>query len=110
MSYDEPLAERIRTQLAGEPGLAERRMFGGLAFMVDGHLAVCAGSGGGLMLRADPVRTEALLRQPCVQRVVMRGREIDGWLHVNTDELTTEEQFAAWISQSITYARSLPPK
>lgn len=110
MSYHEELAHRIRMQLAGEAGLTEKRMFGGLAFLAGGRMFVCASSGSGLMLRVDPTPTEALLSQPHAQRFVMRGRELDGWLHIDPGGLATDEQLAHWITHGLTYARSLPPK
>jgi len=82
MAYDEDMAARIRDILAQERGLSEKRMFGGLAFLLDGHMAVAVSGQGGLLLRIDPTRSDELVADPHVGRMVMRGREMDGWLHV----------------------------
>lgn len=110
MAYDEGLAERIRDVLVGTPGLSERRMFGGLAFLVTGHMAVAAGSQGGLLLRVDPEQTDDLVDGVHVRRYVMRGREMDGWLGVDAEAIGTEQTLERWIAHGITYAASLPPK
>ena len=103
MAYDEDLANRIREHLAEEPGVTEKRMFGGLAFLIGGHMAVSASGKGGLMVRCDPDQTEAHLEQGA-ERMVMRGREMDGWLRVQTDDPEP------WVRVGVAYARSLPPK
>ena len=110
MAYDEELADRIRELVEGEPGLTEKRMFGGLAFLVDGNMAVAASSNGGLLLRVDPRDTEALVQQDEVDRFVMRGRSMDGWLDVRSDAVPTEAALRAWVVRGLTYARTLPPK
>jgi TfoX/Sxy family transcriptional regulator of competence genes len=110
MAYDEELGERIRVQLASERGVTEKRMFGGLAFLINGNMAVSASGQGGLLLRVDPARSDALLREPDVERAVMRGRPMDGWLRVAVDAETTEPELARWIGHGVGYARSLPPK
>lgn len=110
MAYDEELAERIRSLLEGEPGLSEKKMFGGLAFLISGNLAVAASGQGGLMLRVDPAETESLLDEPLVRRVVMRGREMDGWLRIDPAAVATDETLATWIRRGMAYARSLPAK
>jgi len=110
VSYDVDLADRLREILALEPNVVEKRMFGGLAFMVAGHMAVSASGKGGLMLRVDPAQTETLLADPRVSRCVMRGREMDGWLRVDIDQSVTHEELQRWASHGIAYARSLPPK
>jgi hypothetical protein len=110
MAYDEDLGNRIREHLEHEKGLTERRMFGGLAFMINGHMAVSAGSQGGLLLRVDPVETDSLVQEPHVGRFVMRGREMDGWLRVDPQAFDTDAQFARWLRIGVSYARSLPPK
>jgi TfoX/Sxy family transcriptional regulator of competence genes len=110
MSYDEELAERVRETVAGEHGVTEKRMFGGLAFLINGHMAVSASGQGGLLLRVDPVRTDSLVSEPHVQRFVMRGREMDGWLRVDSAAVKTDEDLSRWVSHGVTYARSLPPK
>jgi hypothetical protein len=108
MAYDEELANRLRETLQGEAGLTEQRMFGGLAFMVNGHMAVSASGKGGLLLRVDPADTEALLDPPHVQRFEMRGREMDGWLHVDDEAVRTDEQLAHWVAHGLAYVRTLP--
>lgn len=110
MVYDEELARRMRNLVQGEPGLTEKRMFGGLAFLVGGHLAVSASSKGGALVRADPARTKSLLDPPRVRRFEMRGREMDGWLHVEAAALRTDDELRVWVDQGLTYARALPPK
>ena len=93
-----------------EAGLTEKRMFGGLAFLIDGHMAVSASSRGGILLRIDPAQSASFANEAHVRRFQMRGREMDGWLHVAPEALETEEDLRRWVSQGITYARSLPPK
>ena len=110
MGYDEELADRIRHVVEGEPGLTEKRMFGGVAFLIDGHLAASASSQGGMLLRVDPADTAALTERPFVSRFRMRGREMDGWLHVETTAVKSEESLRSWLAHGLTYARSLPPK
>lgn len=110
MAYDEELANRIREVVQAEAGLSERRMFGGLAFLVHGHMAVSASRKGGLMLRIDPADAESLVDHEHVGRMEMRGREMDGWLHVDTEALDTDDELERWVSYGLTYARSLPPK
>lgn len=110
MAYDVELADRLRELLAGESGVVEKRMFGGLAFMVDGHMAVNASSQGGLLLRVDPALTETLIVDPRASRFVMRGREMDGWLRVDIDACATDDELNRWIEHGVRYARSLPAK
>jgi hypothetical protein len=110
MAYDEDLAARVRDAVAGEPGLTEKRMFGGLAFLVHGNMAVSASSRGGLLLRADPADAETHTREPHVERFEMRGRAMDGWLHVGVDAVTTAPDLQRWVDVGLAYARSLPPK
>jgi TfoX/Sxy family transcriptional regulator of competence genes len=110
MSYDVELADRIREVVQDEPGLSEKRMFGGLAFLVRGNLAVSASSHGGLLLRVDPAESEALVAQSHVRRAEMRGREMDGWLRVDVEAIETDDQLSRWVGHGLAYARSLPPK
>lgn len=110
MAYDEHLADRIREAVEGEPGLGEKRMFGGLAFLVHGNMAVAASSQGGLLLRSDPADAETLTGQPHVSRMVMRGRAMDGWLRVGTEALASDEELRHWVDVGLDHARSLPPK
>ncbi|MFI5496044.1 TfoX/Sxy family protein [Actinoplanes sp. NPDC051859] len=109
MAYDEALADQIRDLVHGEPGLTEKRMFGGLAFLIDGHLAVSASGQGGLLLRVDPADTPRLVEQPEAARFEMRGRELDGWLHIDPAGLTAGK-LGSWVERGVRFARSLPPK
>jgi TfoX/Sxy family transcriptional regulator of competence genes len=108
MAYDEQLADRIRACLNGEPGVTEKRMFGGLAFLVDGSMAVSASGQGGLLVRVDPAETQALTREPNVHRAVMRGREMDGWLRVAAQTVAGDDDLQRWVRRCVSYARSLP--
>lgn len=110
MAYDEDLANRIREAVQDEPGIREKRMFGGLGFLAGGNLAVSASGQGGLMVRVDPADTGALVDGQAVRRVVMRGREMDGWLRVDLAAVEREDQLRDWVERGLTYARSLPPK
>jgi hypothetical protein len=110
MAYDVELAHRIREVVGAERGLTQKRMFGGLAFLIQGNMAVSATNTGGLLLRVNPAHTESLVSEPHVGRFVMRGRELDGWLRVDAEVIQTEEDLRRWVSHGVTYARSLPPK
>ena len=110
MAYDEELAARIRQVVQAEDGLTEKRMFGGLAFLVHGNMAVAASGQGGLLLRIDPRQAASLISEPQVRRFEMRGREMDGWLRVDREALGTDTELRGWVSHGVTYARSLPPK
>jgi TfoX/Sxy family transcriptional regulator of competence genes len=110
MAYDEELANRIRAVLQEEGGLTEKRMFGGLAFLVNGNMAVSASSKGGLLLRIDPADAESLVEAPAVTRFEMQGREMNGWLWVGPDVVDTDSELRAWVSRGVGYARSLPAK
>jgi len=110
VSYDEKLADRVREQVLGEAGLSEQAMFGGLAFMINGNLAVSASGQGGLLLRVDPAEADALTADPIADRFIMRGREMNGWLHIHLDATASEAELKRWVSRGICYARSLPPK
>ena len=110
MAYDDDLAERIRELLIDEPGVTETKMFGGLAFLVGGHLAIAASGQGGVLVRVDPTTSDALVGRTGARLAVMRGRPMDGWLRVDVDNLRTKRQLAAWVSRGAGYARSMPPK
>ena len=110
MAYDEQLADRLREALQGEAGLTEKRMFGGLAFLINGNMAVSASSKGGLLLRVDPAETDTVVKQPHVRRFEMRGREMDGWVRVDAKAIETDEQLVRWAGVGVTYARSPPSK
>ena len=110
MAYDEVLAARIREHAAGEP-VEERKMFGGLAFLLGGHMAVSASGRGGLMVRVEPAETDALLAEPGAAPMEMGGRgPVDGWLRVSADAVADEESLGRWVERGLAYARSLPPK
>jgi hypothetical protein len=110
MAYDEGLAERLRATVGADPAVTEKRMFGGLAFLVGGNLAVSASGQGGLLLRVDPAETDSLVTEPHVGRFVMRGRAMNGWLHVDARAVETDEDLARWVGRGLKYARSLPAK
>jgi TfoX/Sxy family transcriptional regulator of competence genes len=110
MAYDEDLADRIRELIADERGLTEKKMFGGLAFLIGGHMAVSASREGGLLVRVEPAETEALEAEPHTAPFVMRGRPMDGWLRVDAEGVQTTEQLEPWVRRGVAYARSLPPK
>ena len=110
MAYDEQLASRIRELLAGEPGVTEQKMFGGLAFLIRGHMSVAASGQGGLLVHVDPEETDALLAKPHARPFEMRGREMQGWLRVDAEGLRTKRQLEPWVKRGVAYARSLPPK
>jgi TfoX/Sxy family transcriptional regulator of competence genes len=105
MSYDRELADRVRAALSAEPGVTEKAMFGGLAFLVDGAMAVASGEDR-LMVRSDPARVEELVAADGVERMVMRGRELDGWLRVSADVVDDEEALHRWVSVGRDAARS----
>jgi hypothetical protein len=110
MAYDEGLANRIRELIASEPGVTEKKMFGGLAFLVGGNMSVSASGQGGLMVRVDPDVTGELLAKPHVKPFEMRGRQMDGWLRVAPEGVRTKRQLEPWVKRGVEYARSLPPK
>jgi TfoX/Sxy family transcriptional regulator of competence genes len=110
MAYDEELADRLRELLQHEPGLAEKRMFGGLAFLINGNMAVSASGQGGLLLRVEPAQTESLVSAPHVRRFEMRGREMDGWLRVDSQAVDADDELRDWVAHGVKYARSLPAK
>ena len=110
MAYDEDLANRIRDLVLSEPGVTEKRMFGGLAFLIDGNMSVSASGQGGLLLRVDPTETDALLGKPHAHPFEMRGRAMEGWLRVDAEGLRTKRQLERWVARGIAYARSLPSK
>jgi TfoX/Sxy family transcriptional regulator of competence genes len=109
MAYDEALAARIREHTAGEP-VVEKKMFGGLAFLLGGHMAVAASREGGLMLRVEPDQTAALLAEPGASPFEMRGRELDGWLRVSAEAVADDVDLERWVERGLAYVRSLPPK
>jgi TfoX/Sxy family transcriptional regulator of competence genes len=110
MAYDEDLANRIRELIAADPDVTEKRMFGGLAFLVGGNMSVAASGQGGLMVRVDPDATDALAAKPHAGPFEMRGRAMQGWLRVDADGVRTKRQLEPWVERGVAYARSLPPK
>src|SRR3954454_13172785 len=110
MAFDEELAGRIRALLAEAPGLTEKKMFGGLAFLVAGNMSVAASGQGGLMVRVDPEQTDALLAKTHAGPMVMRGRWMQGWRRVDDEGVRTKRQLQPWVNRGVAYARSLPPK
>ena len=110
MAYDEDLANRIRELVSSEQGVSEQRMFGGLAFLVNGNMSVSASGQGGLLLRIDPAETDALLQRPHARPFQMRGRVMQGWLRVDPEGVQTKRQLERWVARGVAYARSLPGK
>ncbi len=110
MAYDEVLADRIRELTAGEP-VVEKKMFGGLAFLLGGHMAVAASGQGGLLVRVEPSQTETLLHEPGAAPMEMGGRPgMAGWLRVEAGAVDDDESLATWVQRGLDHAASLPPK
>jgi TfoX/Sxy family transcriptional regulator of competence genes len=110
VAYDEELADRIREFLADEPDLTEQKMFGGLAFLIRGNMAVAASGQGGVLVRADPTKSDRLVATGAARRMEMRGRAMPGWLRVDESSVRTKRQLARWVGLGATFARSLPAK
>jgi hypothetical protein len=110
VAYDEDLAARIRELIPAEAEVIEKKMFGGLAFLIGGNMSVSASGQGGLLLRCDPAETDALVSEPHAARFEMRGRAMDGWLRVGPEGLRTTRELERWVTRGVSYARSLPPK
>lgn len=110
MAYDEDLADRIRVAIQDHSGVTEKKMFGGLAFLLHGHMAVSASGRGGLLLRVDPGETESLVGEDGVTRYEMRGRAMDGWVRVDPAVIESDPQLARWVKVGMKYVGSLPPK
>ena len=110
MPYDEDLAERIRDLIGDEPSLTEKKMFGGVAFLVGGNMAVAASGEGGLLVRVDPAESEALVSSSQARPMEMRGRAIRGWVRVDVAGVGTKDQLGRWVERGVAFARSLPPK
>src|SRR5438309_5908410 len=108
MAYDEDLANEIRELLAGESGVVEKKMFGGLAFLVGGNMAVAASGQGGLMVRVDPDETERLLSEPGAEEFEMRGRPMRGWLRVPASAVESAKALQVWVDRGVASAGSLP--
>ena len=110
MAYDEELAERMRELVAGERGVTEQKMFGGLAFLVGGNMAIAASGQGGALVRVDPEESDRLVASTNARLFEMRGRAMKGWLRVDDDDVRTKRQLAKWVELGTAYARSLPAK
>jgi TfoX/Sxy family transcriptional regulator of competence genes len=110
MAYDEDLANRIRELILTEDGISEQKMFGGLAFLINGNMSVSASGQGGLLLRVDPAETDELLARQHARPFEMRGRVMQGWLRVDAAGLRTRRQLERWVARGVAHARSLPPK
>jgi TfoX/Sxy family transcriptional regulator of competence genes len=110
VAYDEDLANRIRELILAEPGVTEKKMFGGLAFLINGNMSVSASGQGGLLLRVDPDESDALLGKPHANPFEMRGRQMQGWLRVGAEGVRTKHQLERWVARGVSYARSLPSK
>jgi TfoX/Sxy family transcriptional regulator of competence genes len=110
VAYDEELADRIRAQLAGEHDVVEKKMFGGLAFLIGGNMAVAASGQGGVLVRVDPDESDELVASTDATLMEMRGRSMRGWLRVDTEHVRGDRELAEWVERGATYARSLPAK
>jgi TfoX/Sxy family transcriptional regulator of competence genes len=110
MTYDEELAQRIRDLVSGQVGLTEQKMFGGLAFLVGGNMAVAASGQGGLRVRVDPDESTRLVETTGAQPMEMRGRAMPGWLRVDAADVRGDADLARWVELGTSYARSLPAK
>jgi len=108
--YDEGLADRIRSLVGAERGLEEKKMFGGLAFLVGGNMAVAASGQGGLLVRVDPAESATLVEMTPAEEMVMRGRAMAGWLRLESAEVAADDDLSAWVARGVDFARSLPAK
>jgi TfoX/Sxy family transcriptional regulator of competence genes len=110
MVYDEELAHRIRALVGDMQGLSEKKMFGGLAFLVGGNMAVAASGQGGILVRVDPAESDKLVDTTKAEVAVMQGRPMPGWLRVADADVRTKPQLAKWVRLGTAYAGSLPAK
>ena len=110
MAYDEELAERVRALVADVPAVEEKKMFGGLGFIVSGNMAVAASGQGGLLVRVDPDESDALVGSTAAYPMEMRSRTMAGWLRVDSADVAADDELAGWVERGVAYARSLPPK
>ena len=110
MAYDKELADRIRELLPDDPAVSEQAMFGGLAFLVGGNMAVAASGQGGLLVRVDPADSEQLMAATAAVPMEMRGRPLRGWLRLSADQVRTRRQLSKWVGLAVGYAGSLPSK
>jgi hypothetical protein len=107
--YDEELSNRIR-RLLGDRATEEKKVFGGLAFMIGGNMAISASSNGGIIVRVDPAHGPELAATTPAEPMEMRGKPMKGWLRVGADDVATDETLAPWVERGAAYASSLPPK
>jgi len=110
MAYDAELADRIRELLSDERGVTEKKMFGGLAFLIGGNMAIAASGQGGLLVRADPAQSDRLVATTSARPMEMRGRSMQGWLRVDSDDVRTKRQLSRWVTVGTRTARELPVK
>ncbi len=110
MAYDEELADRLRFLLGNRPGLREKKMFGGLAFLIGGNMAIAASGQGGILVRVDPEESDDLVASTPAELMEMRGRQMAGWLRVDTPDVADDAALAEWVDRGAGYAASLPPK
>jgi TfoX/Sxy family transcriptional regulator of competence genes len=110
VAYDEQLAERVRKLIGTDPALTEKKMFGGLAFLIAGNMALGVSGQGGLLVRVDPQESDELVTSSSAYLMEMRGRQMQGWLRVDSEDVQGDGELAAWIERGMAYARSLPPK
>jgi TfoX/Sxy family transcriptional regulator of competence genes len=110
MAYDDELADRIRRQLGDRADLTEKQMFGGLAFLIGGNMAIAASGQGGILVRVDPDESDELVATTPAEPMEMRGRAMAGWLRVDTADVAGDAALAEWVERGATYARSLPRK
>jgi TfoX/Sxy family transcriptional regulator of competence genes len=110
VAYDLELADRIRELIVEEPDVTEKKMFGGLAFLIGGNMAVAASGQGGVLVRVDPAQSDKLVATTSARPMEMRGRQMQGWLRVDSADVRTKRQLAPWVDRGTTYARSLPAK
>ena len=108
--YDEDLADRIRELVGSEPRLTEQKMFGGLAFLIGGNMAIAASGQGGVLVRVDPAQSDMLVATTNARLMEMRGRQMQGWLRVDPEDVRTKRRLAKWVELGTAYARSLPAK
>ncbi|HEX5252001.1 MAG TPA: TfoX/Sxy family protein [Gaiellales bacterium] len=110
MAYDEALAARIRDRIGAAPDLSEKKMFGGLAFLIGGNMAVAASGQGGILVRVDPEQSDALVASTPAEPMEMRGKQMPGWLRVPTADVSADAALAEWVDRGVGYARTLPAK
>ena len=110
MAYDDELAARIRSLVSREDGVEEKKMFGGLSFLIGGNMAVAASGQGGLLVRVDPAESARLVETTPAEEMVMRGRSMTGWLRLESAEVAADDELSAWVERGVEFARSLPAK